>query len=238
MSKKRFSNKKRRICGVFAALFLIALAVLLYSADYYRADEKALQALASDTVRVERTDFGWLFDGPGDAAALVFYPGAKVEETAYAPLLHGLAENGLDVCLVKMPLRLAVFNQNAADRIIARYDYTRWYIGGHSLGGAVAANYAANRELDGVILLAAYPTKPVEEPMLLLYGSEDGVMNRDRLEEADRYGTVERLQIEGGNHAGFGNYGEQKGDQSAKIPCEEQQRLCKTAVTAWIEERN
>ena len=200
----------------------------------YRADKTALQALVSDAVTVEKTDFGWCFDGPSDTAALVFYPGGRVEETAYAPLLHRLAESGMDVYLVKMPLHLAVLGMNKADRIIDRAAYEKWYIGGHSLGGAVAANYAASRDLDGVILLAAYPTKDVDEAMLLLYGSEDSVVNRAKIEAAGQYGAVEERVIAGGNHAGFGNYGEQKGDGVATISTQEQQKETVEAILAWI----
>ena len=83
----------------------------------------------------------------------MFYPGAKVEETAYAPLLRAIAEAGMDACLVKMPFRLAIFGVDRADRVMAAHDYERWYIGGHSLGGAMAARYAAGHasRLAGVV---------------------------------------------------------------------------------------
>ena len=217
-----------------AFIAAIALAVFLYSADYHRADERAEKALQSDEVVIEKTDYGWFFDGPAEDAVLVFYPGGKVEETAYAPLLHRLAEREMDVCLIKMPLHLAVLDMNAADDLRNRYDYENWYIGGHSLGGAVAANYAAVHDLDGVILLASYPTKAVDEPMLLLYGSEDGVLNRERVEKAGQYGEITEVVIEGGNHAGFGDYGRQKGDNGAGISREEQQQAVLDAVENWL----
>ena len=176
------------LIGLAALLAAGAAAFYIYTADYYRADESALRAPETGAVRLSQTDYGWFFDGPADAAALIFYPGALVEETAYAPLLCRLAENGLDVCLVKMPFHLAVLDADAADGVMARYDYARWYIGGHSLGGAMAANYAADHALDGVILLAAYPTRAVDEPMLLLYGEKDGVLDRDRVAGAGRIG--------------------------------------------------
>ncbi len=226
--------KKKRWLIPLALLVLLAAAFIVYISDYYRADDRALRALEPDGTAVERTDYGWFFDGPGTRAALIFYPGGKVEETAYAPLLHELAAGGLDVFLVKMPFRLAVLDGNAADGVMARYDYERWYVGGHSLGGAMAALYAADRELDGVILLAAYPTRALDEPMLLLYGSEDGVADRERIAEAERYGTVETLEIEGGNHAFFGDYGLQKGDGEAALSPREQQKETVEAILAWL----
>ena len=162
---------------------LIILGFFLYISDYYRAGDKTLKALESDSVSVTQAEYGWFFDGPAENRCLIFYPGAKVDETAYAPLMHVLAANGVDVCLVRMPFHLAAFGMNTADGVMAQSEYDRWYIGGHSLGGAVAANYAAVHDLDGVILLASYPTRDVDEPMLIICGSEDGVVNQKRLAE-------------------------------------------------------
>ena len=214
-------------------VFLIVLsgaAFLIYTGQYYHADGTAESALKSDeAVSVIQTDYGWLFDGPSAENALIFYPGGKVEETAYAPLLHRLAGQGMDVCLVSMPFHLAVFGANKADQVMKQYDYAHWYIGGHSLGGAMAASYAASHSsaLSGVIMLAAYPTKLLDEKIqaITIYGSEDGVLNRTRMEEAKRYLTdnSRTCVIEGGNHAQFGNYGAQDGDGNAAVTSEEQQ---------------
>ena len=220
---------KKPAAILLASLLLVLAAFALYCAVYYHADGTALEALASDAaVRVEQRDYGWLFDGPGEDAALIFYPGGKVEETAYAPLLRQLAERGVDVCLVRMPLRLAVFGTDRADSVMAEHAYARWYIGGHSLGGAVAANYASSHPgaLEGLVLLAAYPTHPLDGTAeeISLYGSEDGVLDRARLEAGRQYAPArsEELVIEGGNHAQFGSYGPQRGDGEAAIPPAEQ----------------
>ncbi|MBQ8986413.1 MAG: alpha/beta fold hydrolase [Lachnospiraceae bacterium] len=214
---------------------ILAVGFLLYTAEYYHADSTALTALepdpeSDDAVTVTKTEYGWYFDGPSERDALVFYPGAKVEETAYAPLLHLLAAEGMDVCLVKMPFHLAFFGANKAGDVMAEYDYEHWYVGGHSLGGAMAANYAAEHaeELTGLVLLAAYPTKQLDESLSVvsIYGSEDGVLNMDNLAKGDAYlpKTSLKCVIEGGNHAQFGNYGAQDGDGEASISAEEQQR--------------
>ena len=214
-----------------AAILLTVIAFLVYAEQYYHADESALEALKSDAaVSVVKTDYGWLFDGPSDTDAIIFYPGGKVEETAYAPLLHSLARQGIDVCLVKMPFRLAVFGKNKADNVMAQYDYDQWYICGHSLGGVMAADYAAEHSslISGVFMLAAYPTKPLDENLrcVTIYGSEDGVLNMEKLEKANQYlpDSSEEVVIEGGNHARFGNYGKQNGDGNATISYEEQQQ--------------
>ncbi len=211
-------------------IFLFCMIFLVYAEQYYHSDGTAYAALKSDeNVAVTQTEYGWLFDGPSEDDALIFYPGGKVEETAYAPLLHHLAGQGMDVCLVKMPFRLAVFGVNKADQVLKKYDYTHWYIGGHSLGGAMAASYAASNrgKLSCVFMLAAYPSKPLDgySRAVIIYGSEDGVLNLGKLEEANKYLPENSVTyvIEGGNHAQFGNYGVQDGDGDAVISAEEQQ---------------
>lgn len=206
---------------------ILAVCFLCNTGSYYRAENVNTNAV--------KTDCGWFFDGPSEESALIFYPGAKVEETAYAPLLQRIAESSMDVVLEKMPFHLAIFGMNAATDIMRQYDYENWYIGGHSLGGAMAAGYAADHDLTGVILLAAYPTKLVDEPMLLIYGSEDGVVNMDRIAGAEKYGVVEKKVITGGNHAGFGNYGVQKGDGTAAISTTEQQEITAQMIASWLD---
>ena len=233
--KENSTGKQARQWIIPALLLALILAWSLYAADYYRADETALQALEAEEIRIARTEYGWYFDGPSETDALVFYPGAKVEETAYALLLGRLAEKGIDVCLVKMPFRLAIFGLNAAERVMKEHASDRWYIGGHSLGGAMSAVFAEKHDLDGVILLAAYPTGPVEEPILLLRGSEDGVLNLDRISNASEFGDVKEYVLDGGNHAQFGNYGPQKGDGVPAITAEEQQEETVRLILEWME---
>lgn len=222
--------KKKWIPVIVIAI--LATAFLIYTGVYYHAGESAKAALESDRiVTVSQTDYGWFFDGPSENNAFIFYPGAKVEETAYAPLMHMLAAEGMDVCLVKMPFRLAFFGMNKASDLMEMYDYENWYIGGHSLGGAMAANYAADHgdSMTGLILFAAYPTKKLADSLLeiSIYGSEDGVLNMEKVEAGKAYAPDEYLEyvIPGGNHAQFGDYGEQRGDGEAYISGEEQQSL-------------
>ena len=165
---------------------------LVYAGTYYHADAAAEAALVSDeSVRVTQTEFGWLFDGASEEYALIFYPGGKVEAEAYAPICRALAQVGVDVCLVEMPFRLAVFDKNKAGEIIDSMEYNHWYIGGHSLGGVIASIYAAEHpdSLDGVILLAAYAYRPLEDELsaVLIYGTEDGVLNRREYQENYKY---------------------------------------------------
>ena len=224
--------RKAHLIWILPAALVLAVGIgfLVYSAFYYHADGAALDALGSDdAVRVSQTEYGWFFDGPSEEAALVFYPGAKVEETAYAPLLHGLAAEGMDACLVKMPLRFAFLGIDKAGAVMAEHGYARWYVGGHSLGGAMAAEYAARHgdAVEGVILLGAYTRARLDDGLLelVIRGSEDGLASPEELamgREAATSRYVER-EIAGGNHAQFGSYGVQSGDGMAAIPPGEQQ---------------
>ena len=222
---------KRKGKWILPIAILLALIVgcAVYVENYYHAADTAIAALASDdTVQITKTKYGWFFDGPSTENALIFYPGAKVEETAYAPLLHLLAEEGLDVCLVRMPFRLAILDMNRADSVVSAYDYAHWYIGGHSLGGACSTSYAASHSdgLEGVILLAAYPMKQLDNTLttVFIYGSEDHVLNMEKYDESRQLAPADAVEfvIDGGNHAQFGSYGEQTGDAMAKIPPAEQ----------------
>ena len=172
---------------LLAVLLAVCIAFGIYVSDYYHADPAAEDALVSDdVVSVTKQNGNWVFAPESPTAGLIFYPGGKVENTAYAPLLHDLAEDGILCVLVKMPCNLAVLDMNAADSIPERFsEVTDWCIGGHSLGGAMAASYAAKHtdELDGLVLLAAYSTADLTDSGLRVYstyGSEDGVLNREK----------------------------------------------------------
>ena len=236
------NRKPKRILLIVVLLVaLLGLAGGVYFDTYSRATPEAAALLeGSDAVEVKAMDKGWLLDGPGTEAALVFYPGGKVESTAYLPLLTALAEDGVDCFLVRMPLNMAFMDLNAAAAVQADYAYDRWYIGGHSLGGAMAAVYAAEHGegLSGLILLAAYATKPLDQHLavLELHGSEDGVLNRDKLEQGRQYLPASALseELAGGNHAQFGDYGPQRGDGTATISREEQTRWAVDRIEGMI----
>jgi hypothetical protein len=212
-------------------LLLCPAAFFLYTGNYYHADPVADKALISDSdVSVSREAYGWLCDRPSEDSALIFYPGGKVEAAAYAPLLHRLAADGMDAMLVEMPFRLAVFGTGKAENVIEAHDYRHWYIGGHSLGGVIAADYAADHEdaVEGVVLLAAYPSKKLADSLteISIYGSHDRVLNMTSMEKAKVFASFNFREhvIRGGNHAQFGNYGPQRGDGTAKISADAQQQ--------------
>jgi hypothetical protein len=209
---------------------LLLAGCFVYVSDRYQADERALEAMSSDEVIIGKTDYGWFFDGAGNEDALIFYPGAKVQETAYAPLLHELSRKGIDVCVVDSLFDIAFFNMNGAAKVINELDYDRWYLGGHSLGGVVASLYLQKHPdaFEGLILFASYTNKQMPEGIkeIVIVGSNDGVINWEALEKGRElaYDDYEEHIIEGGNHAQFGSYGLQRGDGQAGISPQEQIR--------------
>lgn len=229
-SSKKANWIEQGVNFVAQAAILLGVLLIWYGNDSYPAAAEAVQALEdTDVVAVKEIGDGILFDGAGEDAALIFYPGAKVEYTAYAPVMKMLAEEGIDCFLLEMPYHMAIFGMDRAGDIMEQYTYDSWYLGGHSLGGAMAASYASGHpeQLNGLVLLAAYPTKPLPEEgmrVLSLYGSEDGVLNMEKLAQGEQYMPEDAVTfcIEGGNHAGFGSYGDQKGDGKARITGEEQ----------------
>lgn len=230
---------KKRLQILLISLVVVLIVVVggfwIYTQDYYRAEQPAQQAMAEPQGKVEALENMWVFHSEQENEsdkALIFYPGGKVEATAYAPLLQKLAQKGITCVLMKMPFNLAVLDMNAADRAFKQLSQVKeWYIGGHSLGGAMAGSYASAHtdKLKGLILLGAYSAKPVDLPTLAVYGSEDKVLDRSKLKNMPNC-----IEIAGGNHAYFGNYGEQKGDGKATISKEEQQSQTVEAIVKFI----
>jgi hypothetical protein len=242
MKTKKRKALRITLITVLAFLILVIGGFYIYTLDYYRADLTAEESAAvaafapsdSEPVRPDLTVFRPSAENDRKSG-LIFYPGGKVAADAYAPLMARLAESGITCVLVKMPFNLAVFNVTAADGIDSLLpDIRHWYIGGHSLGGAMASSYAGGKtdRLAGLILLAAYPVNDAGIPTLTIAGSEDGVLDKSKLQ------GVEFLEIAGGNHAYFGNYGEQAGDGTAAITREEQQRQTAAAIIGFIETNN
>lgn len=224
----------RKLFWVAAVVLALVIACAAYVSDYYHADDAAVMAMAgSETVAVQEQAGMTVFLPEEPEAGLIFYPGGKVAYTAYAPLMLALAERGVLCVLVEMPCNLAVLDVNAAEGVPEQFpEVGRWYIGGHSLGGSMAASYAAEHaaELEGLVLLAAYSTADLTGTgleVISLCGSADGVLNREKYEtyRVNLPETAAEIIIEGGNHAGFGSYGPQEGDGEGTLTPGEQSRI-------------
>ena len=231
---------------LLTVLFLGALICGIYLGDYYRADPIAVAAFApEDSVPTGVTREGFsVFAPEGADTGFIFYPGGKVEHTAYIPLMQQLASEGIFCVLVEMPFRLAVLDMQAAANIPAQYpQIENWYIGGHSLGGAMAASFVAKetQTYDGLVLLGAYSTADLtgsQLRVLSVYGSEDLIMNREKYGENFKNLPAEtrELILDGGCHSYFGMYGSQKGDGTPRITNGQQIRQTADAITSFISE--
>lgn len=243
-------NRKKRIVIIITVLLLaLAGGCVWYVNDYYHVTDRDGAMSDTPVVKVVKTSTGYLYDGPGEDTALIFYPGAKVQDIAYAPLLKELAENGVDCYLVHMPGNLAIFGVNKAEEVLREAaagegGYEHWYLAGHSLGGAMAASFAAahSGELEGLIFLGAYSTKDLSGTdlrVLSLYGSEDQVLNREKLTESHALMPADFTEyvIKGGNHAQYGDYGAQKGDGTATITAEEQRDIVTEKILTFISKK-
>jgi len=231
-------KRKRKIfkitISVVLTLAIIVGVCAIYLGDYYRADNEAIDAFPSQgTAWKEETDGRIVFKTEGATKGFIFYPGGKVEYTAYIPLMQACAEEGILCVLVEMPFNLAVLDVNAADGIQKEYpEIEEWYIGGHSLGGSMAASYLADNaeDYEGLILLGSYSTANLSDTdfaVLSVFGSEDEVMNHEKYQDnkSNLPSDFTEYVIEGGCHAYFGMYGAQDGDGMPAITNEEQIRI-------------
>jgi len=194
----------------------------------YPPSEVALQALAPSTkVQVQTTPYGWVFIPRGTVkGGLAFYPGGLVEPQAYAPLMQRIAARGYRVALLRVRFNLAVTEQGKARQAIADASQLPWAVGGHSLGGVVASNFAdSNPDTRAIVLWAAYPQNDLSAnnlPTLAIFGQKDGVIRPEQIaaSQARFPKNTQKQTIPGLNHAGFGSYGTQRGDNPATIALE------------------
>jgi hypothetical protein len=211
-----------------AAIGMLAVATAFYFRPFAATSSPAL--LASDAlVRVETRSFGTAFVpvAGASAVALVFYPDARVPPDAYAYLGRAAAASGHVAVILSFPLDFAIFAPARARKAIAAFPEVRaWIIGGHALGGTVAASYCASAppKVAGLLLLAAFPREGAglaasSLDVLCLSASSDGLVARSRAAAARRLlpSGTRYVEIAGGNHAQFGEYGSLPGDGAATV---------------------
>lgn len=238
---------KRVLLGLLVVLVILTFGFVLWANDAAQPTDIALQALESDKrVSVTQQD-GFIAFSPVDTVVttgFIFYPGGRVDYRAYAPVLREIAELGYFAALVEVNLNLAFFELDAADDVTSLHpEITQWAVGGHSLGGVAASSYAAGHldVIDGVVFWASYPADDSllnsDIAVLSIYGSNDGLSTGDRMEASKALLPAQTayVLIEGGNHAQFGSYGEQSGDNPASIPAEEQWVQVAEATVIFLE---
>ena len=232
---KKRNHRKLLVAVVIplALLLILAAVFFVYTGRYYHAEDTVWDAAGQYSVNIQEENDYYACTPNGATAdtGFVFYPGGKVEASAYLPYMAAVAEKGYLCVLLKVPFQLAILDMDAAGDVTSKYpDISTWVVGGHSLGGVAAAHFAANEEqpVAGLVLLASYPNEDLSQKDLVvesITATEDEVLDWEKYEEALAYLPAQTTftSIQGGNHSQFGRYGHQKGDGQATISQQEQQ---------------
>ena len=228
--------------GLLTLAILIGLAGIILHVKTYQPTASANQASQAATVTQNVTTF----KAKNSRLTVVFYPGGLVEPASYSNWASQLAQAGYTVKIVHFPLNLAVLAPNQAKKVVGPHE--QYVIGGHSLGGAMAARYAAQadkKNLKGVFLLAAYADQKgrldhSDLPVLSITASRDGVLNWANYRANKKYLPRDTTftTISGGNHGGFGSYGHQQGDQAPHISNTTQQQQVAHLLIKWLKRTN
>jgi len=239
---------RRIFTTVVVIVGLAVLGFVAWANTPARPTAEAFAALKSTSdVKVSQDADGRLLFEPISApngVGLVLYPGARVDPRAYAPLAVGIAASGTVVVIQPMLFNLAVLSPERAQDVIDSYQGIRvWTIGGHSLGGAMAARFARlhKGEIKGLVLWAAYPSAADDLsasllPVLCVSGSKDGLTTPAKIASARPLlpPTTVYRPIDGANHAQFGSYGTQRGDHAATISAAGQHDLVVRATADFL----
>ncbi len=239
-------NRKLKyiLLSFFLLLVVLFLGFFTWSQLTYKPSSELDTLLDKSEIQYEED---WIiFNQHSSKLGIVLYPGAKVEPEAYSYYGKQLANKGYLVAIPKVHFNFALFDSNKATKIIENYpSVEKWIIGGHSLGGVAAAKFAYDhpKKVDGVFLLGSYPSEvndfsKMKTPMLSIYAEMDGLTTVEKINETKKFlsknATVH--EIKGGNHAQFGVYGKQKGDNEAGISIKIQQDEMVSVTSEWIKE--
>jgi hypothetical protein len=232
---KYMRRRNKIIIGVLLVVIIVLVGFIVWAKTPLGPMPEAYDSLNSDSEVAVSTD-RWLVFEPINSSkniGFIVYPGGRVDYRSYAPIAHAIASEGFLTIIAPMPLNLAVFGVNTANDIINSYSQiSSWAIGGHSLGGTMAAQFSYENpsKIAGLILWAAYPTSGnnLSKNSLLvttIYGTRDGIVTSSQIQDSLKLlpPTTIRVEIAGENHAQFGWYGDQPGDNAAEITREKQQ---------------
>ncbi len=239
--------------GALLALTAVVVLVIVAGVGFYAyfgvfahhaPDDVRESVRAAPNVDVTEGYGGYVVsnaDPDGERLGLVFYPGGRVAPDAYLPTAVRIADRAdITVVVPKMTANLAVFSRERADAVIeGESQVSRWVVGGHSLGGAMACRYAGSHgdTVDGLVLVGSYCDRPVEEtPTVVVIGTRDAVLDRDRfVASRENLPPDHRVsRIEGMNHSQAGWYSGQRGGQPARVSTPEAHRRLATAIADWL----
>ena len=245
--KKRLPVWTRIMLAVFGLLAALVLGFVAWGSTPARPMAEALTALQTDAKVTVETGKWLVFTSPAShpTTGFIIYPGGRVDYRAYAPAARQIAAQGYLVVIVHVPLNLAVFNPGAAADVIATHpEIQHWAVGGHSLGGAMAANfvYTHPAAVEGLVLWASYPAASNDLNQsgvhaLSISGTLDGLSTPEKIAASHAWlpDSTVWVPIAGADHAQFGWYGPQAGDNAASITREVQQQQIVQATIKFLE---
>jgi Alpha/beta hydrolase family len=229
------SRRTRLWLAGVATMGLVLTASLAWWLTPFSATDRALSALQSDEAVVVASSSSQITmtpAGSGSGVGVIFQPGARIDARAYAPTLRPLAEAGHHVVIVKQPLGVAFLAAGfAPDWAEEHPEISNWVVAGHSLGGVVAAENAAQPDAVGdLVLWASFPAADLSAELfdaLSVYGTNDTLTTTDDIDASMRnlpVGTA-FVPVAGAIHSSFGDYGSQPGDGDPGISRERAQTL-------------
>lgn len=217
----------RILLAILAVVALIVVGFLVYAAMVMRGDRAAaINVWTNPAIAVTSTDHSIIMAPTGHAAGsgLVFIPGAKVDPYAYMYKLSGIVEKaGVTVVITKPTLNLAFFDQRLLSTFTSDVPaVSKWYVGGHSLGGVRACMLADSPDVAGLVLFGSFCANDLSASavkVLSISGSEDGLSTPSKIADSKNLlpADAQFVVIEGADHASFGDYGPQPGDGVATI---------------------
>lgn len=218
----------RVILAVLIVLTLLVVGFLVWAKTVMQGERPAsLEAWTDERVGIESFDDSVVMTPVDEASdrGLVFIPGARVDPYAYmAKLVDVVAETGTTVVITKPILNLAFFDQRPLETFTRHApEVSDWYVGGHSLGGVRACMMATDEDVAGVVFFGSYCANDLSGSglaVLSIAGSEDGLSTPGKIEGAAHLLPADAtfIEIDGANHASFGDYGAQPGDGVATAP--------------------
>jgi len=230
----------RTVAIVLTLSLMLGIGLLFYASIVMRGDRAAaISAWQNPAVSITSTDHSIVLTPTGapSGAGLVFIPGAKVDPYAYLFKLTGIVEEtGLTVVITKPTLNLAILDLRPLESFTADApDVEQWIVGGHSLGGARACQIAGEADVVGLVLFGSFCANDLSNSQLTVLsigGSGDGLSTPEKIQSGAQLlpASTTFVEIDGFNHADFGDYGAQSGDGESRLTSEE----ARAALTAEL----
>ncbi|HAC16046.1 MAG TPA: hypothetical protein DCE78_08905 [Bacteroidetes bacterium] len=245
-------TKKRKYIRLGLGIFwLVVFSWLFYNLQARNLESSVMES--NNKVLVQNLPNAILFTPVVDTmgSALIFYPGALVDPTAYTPMAKTIAEIGFKTIIIKLPYRLALFESQEDEVFQKTLEYINsdslnrnWVLGGHSRGGKIATIFTLNHSnaINGLLLVGTSHPRELNLSDLTIdvtkiYGSNDGLASEEEVNQfaVNLPADVHLVKITGGNHQQFANYGYQLGGGTADITRQKQQEIMIDAIIKQLE---